>query len=100
MGVLVAGLSLGRAVSPFTTGYMYKSSYFMAPYGPGDVLDPSMIETVPFSFLPFMMAGLVCAVGVAAIVLEPMTHAYLGYTRLISSTDLESSEKEKMEPLF
>ena len=58
-------------------------------------------QTVPFSFLPFMMAGLVCAVGVAAIVLEPtMTHAYLGYTRLISSTGLESSEKEKMEPLF
>eukprot|EP00466_Bigelowiella_natans_P011451 jgi/Bigna1/140112/aug1.54_g14820 len=44
MGMLVSALSLGRAVSPFTTGYLYKASWLVAPYTEQDVFDPTMRE--------------------------------------------------------
>mmetsp|Transcript_22082 Transcript_22082/g.54054 ORF Transcript_22082/g.54054 Transcript_22082/m.54054 type:complete len:310 (-) Transcript_22082:142-1071(-) len=70
MGVLVGSLSLGRAVSPFITGYLYKSDWLVAPYGPEDVNDITLREaTVPFSFAPFVVASGGCIIGLAAVAL-------------------------------
>jgi len=88
MGMLVSALSLGRAVSPFTTGYLYKASWLVAPYTEQDVFDPTMRETVPFSYAPFVVSAGLCLIGIAAIAAEYI--ADYGVAGLFSAVGSES----------